>query len=438
MASRISILTAGTLGSISPMAVLGQALRDEGYIVSIAAPENFRSLIEEMGLEYRRCGTDFSLFMKEEERNMLAGARTTVRQVLAWRFPQARARAMFEGVLRDAVAASADADAIVFHPFISVACDIAEAKGIPAILVPMAFMSPSDETPLAVLPHPDRPRWNKISYSFLRLQRTAFGRTIRELRTSLGLGKAFRYVHPHHVHGQRVPVIYPVSPALRAHAPRNDEDIYFTGYWFRDEAPGWKPTGRLAEFLSAGERPIYIGFGSMPGLGVERTRMLIEACEAANVRVILGKGWGSFGEPGTVLSDNFHVLDYAPHDHLFPLVGAVVHHGGIGTTSTSLRAGRATLVCPFMLDQTYWGHRVAQLGAGPKPLPITEWTKERFTATIRDLVTNPLYHARAAEIGAAMQQEDGAANAAKVVRAIIGRPHSTPLDVAAKELAPES
>lgn len=425
------------------MAVLGRALQDEGYLVSVAAPENFRGLIEDMGLEYRRCGSDFSLFMKEEERNMLAGARTTVRQVLAWRFPPAGARAMFDGVLRDAVAAAHDADALVFHPFVSVASDIAEAKGIPAILVPLAFLSPSDETPLAVLPHPGRPRWNRVSYNFLRFQRNAWNRTIHELRASLGLGKAFRYVHPHHVRGQRVPVIYPVSPALRPHAPRNDDDIYFTGYWFRDEAPGWQPTGRLAEFLSAGEPPMYIGFGSMPGLGLERTKMLIDACEAANARVILGKGWGSFGEPGTVLSDKFHVLDYAPHDHLFPMVSAVVHHGGLGTTSTSLRAGRATLVCPFMLDQAYWGHRVAQVGAGPKPLPITEWTTERLTAVIRDLVTNPLYRARAAEIGAEMQKENGAANAAKVVRAIVGRPLSappapSPLDVAAAELAPET
>ncbi len=88
-----------------------------------------------------------------------------------------------------------------------------------------------------------------MSYGFLRLQRTAFSRTIQEIRTSLGLKKAFRCVHPHHVRGQRVPVLYPVSPALRPHAPRNGDDIYFTGYWFRDEAPGWKPTGRLAEFL---------------------------------------------------------------------------------------------------------------------------------------------------------------------------------------------
>jgi sterol 3beta-glucosyltransferase len=419
MAPRISILTAGTLGSISPMAALGLALKDEGYEVSVAAPENFRALIESMGLEYRRCGSDFSLFMKEEERNMLAGARSNVRQVLAWRFPPARARAMFDGVLRDAVAAAADADAIVFHPFVSVATDIAEAKGIPAVLVPLAFVSPSDETPLAMLPRPGKPFWNRISYGFLRLQRTAFSRTIQELRASLGLKKAFRYVHPHHVRGRRVPVLFPVSPLLRPRGSKGSDDIHFTGYWFRDEAPGWRPAGALAEFLASGEQPIYIGFGSMPGIGADRTAMLLEACEAANIRAILGRGWGDFGDASS-LPKNVHVLDYAPHEHLFPLVRAVVHHGGLGTVSTGLRAGKPTLVCPFMLDQAYWGHRVAQLGAGPEPLPIARWTRERLTTALRALVENPHYRMHADAAGVEMREENGPVAAAKVVRDIVG------------------
>jgi len=38
---------------------------------------------------------------------------------------------MFEGVLRDAAAVSADADALIFHPYILVAADIAEAAAFP-------------------------------------------------------------------------------------------------------------------------------------------------------------------------------------------------------------------------------------------------------------------------------------------------------------------
>ncbi len=423
MARRITILTIGTLGDVAPMAVLGRALADQGYVVSVAAPDNFRHFIEGMGLEARRCGTDFTELMKDDEVGWLTGARM-LKMLLAWRFPGPKVRAMFEGAFRDAVIASADADAIIFHPFVTIATDIAEARRIPAILVPLAMISPADETPLAVLPRPKSPVWNCIGYSFLYLQRPGFQSVINDIRTkSLGLGRAFRFKHPHRIHGIRVPVIYPVSRSLMATANGHDDEIYFTGYWFRDDEPHWVPTGRLAEFLSEKPTPIYIGFGSMPSLGAERISMLLAACEAAGQRAVLGKGWGSFDDAGEALSSgNFYVLDYAPHVHLFREVSGVVHHGGLGTTSAGLRAGRPTLVCPFMFDQVYWGHRVEQLGAGPQPLPVAEWTLERLTAAIRDLVSNPLYRARAKEIGAEMRDEAGPAAAARIVRNIIGAP----------------
>lgn len=421
---RISILTLGTLGSISPMAVLGQALKREGYSVSLAAPENFAGMIESMGLEYRRCGGDFNQFMKEEEMDALAGARA-LKQMLSWRFPGARARAMFGGALRDAVTASADADAIIFHPFISAACDIAEAKRIPAILVPLAFLSPSAESPLSLLPRPNSPLWNRHGNVLLRVQRPGFSSTIKEIRTALGLPPAPRYKHPHEVHGHRVPILYPISPVLRPgrHDETKHKAVHFTGYWFNDSEPDWKPDARLAAFLADTPKPIYIGFGSMTGLDPRRVDMLLDACEASGTRVVLGRGWGSFDSaPASSLSSKFHVLDYAPHHHLFKYVSAVVHHGGLGTLSTGLRAGRPTLACPFMLDQTYWGHQLAELKVGPKPLPITQWTKRRLITALRDLQDNPTYSKNASAIGTAMQAEDGLGNACRIIRDIVGAP----------------
>jgi sterol 3beta-glucosyltransferase len=148
--------------------------------------------------------------------------------------------------------------------------------------VPLAMISPSAESPLAMLPRPKSAIWNRIGYSFIYMQRPAFQRTINDIRTrSLGIGRAFRFKHPHKVRGQRVPVIYPVSAALQPGRISFDDDIHFTGYWFRNDEPHWQPPPRLAEFLSAEPAPIYIGFGSMPALGKERTTMLLAARGAA-------------------------------------------------------------------------------------------------------------------------------------------------------------
>lgn len=48
------------------------------------------------------------------------------------------------------------------------------------------------------------------------------------------------------------------------------------------------------------------------------------------------------------------LIDACPHTWLFPHVAAVVHHGGAGTTSAGLMAGKPTWVCPFFGDQHFW------------------------------------------------------------------------------------
>ncbi|MFE3055854.1 glycosyltransferase [Nocardia sp. NPDC059239] len=60
-----------------------------------------------------------------------------------------------------------------------------------------------------------------------------------------------------------------------------------------------------------------------------------------------------------------------PHEWLFPRTAAVVHHGGAGTTGTGLRAGVPNVVCPFHMDQPFWGARVVALGVAASTLPAS-------------------------------------------------------------------
>lgn len=418
MARRISILTVGTFGDVSPMAVLGKALQQDGYEVSLAAPENFADFTKQFGLEARRCGTNFQDFMRGKEMGALAGA-STLTLLKSWLHPGPEFRAMFETVLRDAVEAARDADAIVFHPFVSIAADIAEARKIPAVLVPLAMIAPSAEHPLSVVPGTGNRLWNRFGNALLPLQRPAYRAVLNELRAGpLKTGKTPLVKHPLKVDGKSLPAIYPASPLLRVGGPR--PDIHYTGYWFDERDGDWQPDAELAAFLALKPKPIYIGFGSMPGLGPERTKTVIEACRAAGLRAIIGNGWGEFDS--IELGPNFHMLKHAPHLKLFRDVAAVVHHGGLGTTSAGLKCGRPTLVCHFMLDQKQWGYRVWDLGAGPEPIAIADITVEGLAAALRDLVSSPVYTLRGREIEIDMREEEGVAAAARIVRQIVGAP----------------
>jgi UDP:flavonoid glycosyltransferase YjiC (YdhE family) len=81
-------------------------------------------------------------------------------------------------------------------------------------------------------------------------------------------------------------------------------------------------------------------------------------------------------------------------------------------------------VIPFFGDQPFWGHRVAQLGVGPKPIPRAQLTVERLASAIHTAVTDEAMRRRAAELGMKIRAEDGVANAVTVIessRHVVGQ-----------------
>ena len=168
----------------------------------------------------------------------------------------------------------------------------------------------------------------------------------------------------------------------------------------------------LLRFLDAGERPVYVGFGSMRTVNEDSARVAIEAIRARDRRVLLGRGWAGLD----VIDDRddcFAVGEVNQQD-LFGRVAAVVHHGGAGTTTTAAQVGAPQVVVPQGGDQTYWAGRVADLGIGvahdgPKP------TVESLSAALSTSVT--LETKACATAVAAEIRTDGATKAAKLLLA---------------------
>ncbi|MCA9794632.1 MAG: glycosyltransferase, partial [Candidatus Eremiobacteraeota bacterium] len=106
-----------------------------------------------------------------------------------------------------------------------------------------------------------------------------------------------------------------------------------------------------------------------------------------------------------------------PHQALFPLCSAVVHHGGAGTTAQGLRAGLPTLVCPFFADQPFWAQRVLQLGCGPIPLSLEGATAEELAQRLQQL-GDPDYRRSAQYVAGQLAAEDGPGKAAAIIEAM--------------------
>jgi UDP:flavonoid glycosyltransferase YjiC (YdhE family) len=117
-------------------------------------------------------------------------------------------------------------------------------------------------------------------------------------------------------------------------------------------------------FCSAGEPPIVCTLGTGMTHGSRLFRSFVSACEAINARgLILSK---HFARLGVRLPEKVRAYPFAPFRKLLPLCGAIVHHGGIGTSAAALEAGCPQLVAPLAWDQPDNAARVVRLGCGER------------------------------------------------------------------------
>jgi sterol 3beta-glucosyltransferase len=197
------------------------------------------------------------------------------------------------------------------------------------------------------------------------------------------------------------------------HVFSTPEPAFSKGYWFLDEVEGYQPPPDLVEFLDSGEKPVYIGFGSVgtPAEAAQKTRMITEAVAACGRRALIATGYGGL-EDAAGHSGEVHVIREAPHAWLFARVAMVVHHGGAGTTAAGMRAGVPSLIVPHANDQFAWGQRVFDLGVGARPIDSKLLTASALAGGIREALQPEVVDAAKA-MGERLRAENGAADTAR-------------------------
>jgi sterol 3beta-glucosyltransferase len=267
------------------------------------------------------------------------------------------------------------------------------------------------------------PRWlNRASFGFNRFSALAYGGMINTFRRdTLGLRRESRFSdYLTGPDGSPVPVLYAFSRHVVPVPADYPQHAHVTGYWFAPDDASWTPPVELEAFLARGEPSIYVGFGSM-GFGKDaaaRGRLILDALDCAGVRAVVATGWGGLSVSS---SDRILVIERAPHAWLFPRVSAVVHHGGSGTTAAGLRAGRPTLICPFLGDQPFWGSRVNELGAGPKPLRLKGARADELAGRVSALVGDDEFSAAATHVAEGIRGDDGPGAAVGTLERILGQ-----------------
>jgi len=126
-----------------------------------------------------------------------------------------------------------------------------------------------------------------------------------------------------------------------------------------------------------------------------------------------------------LLPEGIIAVDYVPYQSILPRACAVVHHGGVGTTSQGLLAGVPTLIVPFAFDQSDNAEHAYKLGTS-RTLYRNNYRAPRVADELHELLRQPTYARHAIEVSRKLKQENGPARAADLLEEVLSRnPNST-------------
>ncbi|MEO1207548.1 MAG: glycosyltransferase [Pseudomonadota bacterium] len=418
---RVLIITYGSRGDVQPYIALGRELSRAGHHVTLATSERFREFVTSHRLDYGYMSDDLLAIIDTPQGKELLENTTNVFQVIWQNIKLSRqVKPLTAALMRESweVAQHVRPDYIIYHPKAGAAPHIAEKQKIGcALATPIPMFVPTSEFPFPVLPDFRIGGWyNRLSYRIINsLSNWFLGPFAKDFRNEIGLPplKAFNVLKASD--GSDISVLHAHSQAVVPRPTDWPQSAFVTGYWFLDEETDWECPGPLLDFLNAGAPPIYVGFGSVTGRNPERlAKVVVEAIQMTGLRGVIATGWG--GLKTEHLPSSIHKIEGAPHDWLFPRMAAVVHHGGAGTTAAGLRAGKPTVVVPFFGDQPFWGKRIHELGAGPKPIPHKKLTANRLSTALLEATSNREMIETAQLVGRAIRSEDGVSNAVEIVQ----------------------
>jgi sterol 3beta-glucosyltransferase len=418
---RIDILGIGSLGDVQPYVALGLGLQTAGYRVRMVTLGGFEDLVRRCGLDHLAIGeSPLQIANTSAGRNWVRNRVSTVGFVRGF---VRVADSLIERGIANYWNNCGDVEALIVSPMgLLVGGHIAERLRVPLIraeLAPPVLPTRYDWDGRKNLGTAVRGGLNAFIHAAFQFGIwSKLRRSTNAARWKLLGLPSLPLAEPFNAIGRKRLLLGAYSQSVVQRPPDWGNWIHVTGYWFLDDLHGWVPPGELVDFLGAGTRPVFIGFGSTPFPRPEATtELVVRAVARTGCRAVLVAG-GSGLATGR-LSHDILSVDSVPHGWLFSRVCAAVHHGGAGVTGAALRAGLPSVVVPVFADQPFWANRVFRLGAGPHPIPARRLTEDNLASAIQATSTTEMRQ-RAAAIGERIRGEDGIARALEILDEHLG------------------
>ncbi len=419
--ARIVFYSMAHRGDVFPYVPIASELSRRGHDVTFVVPREFHPLFATEPFRCVHSGTDFSPVALDQHGAYIArwGMHLSGAGLLRLYFGQytvPHLAALFEAV----DAELANADLLVSHPAASlIGAMSCERRGIPWIvgdLFPM--LVPTATAPPAGVPNLGR-RANSAVWRLGQSRLTGpltSRRGFVEFRRSLGLSTERGW----NVAGARLSPTRNLGLVSRHYIdpapdwPANYNLVGFTSWHGPD---GGRLPADVEDYLDSGPPPVVVTLGtSGASARPEVFEQVAAVLDDLSVR-------GVFLTSNTEVTDRVRAAGVDQRHGVWPFVPlapllrrarAVVQPGAHGTNALTLEAGLPSAIVPCMFDQRWHAQRQQRLGSGV-------WVRRErdLPAALRQLLTDAGLRDRAAELGARINEEDGASVACDEIEAFL-------------------
>ncbi|WP_183580436.1 glycosyltransferase [Mucilaginibacter sp. X5P1] len=412
------LVTYGSRGDVQPFIALALGLMANGHTVTLAAPGNFKPLADSYGVNIYPLYGDVEVLVNSSQlrKSISTGSNITFVRSMLKETHNMRGP-LFDGICE----ACKTADAmIVVNTCIFYVAAIGEKFNKRWLIVQLnPPMIPTKAFPMLMFKFPDISWLNPYSYRIINSVLWQVSKKDNaEFRQRVGLAPLKGSLYDKILH-DKVPMIHAYSPELIAKPFDWEEYFTISGFFTLPKITNDKrlpvalPDG-LTEWLNAGTKPLYIGFGSIPFPDEKKLAgMINDILATSTTRIVYCLGWSP--SPELKSHPNLLVIRQADHSWLLPKCCAAIIHGGIGTVAAVLKAGIPAIVASIFVDQPAWGKIIEQKKLGVH-IP---WRKLSAAVVLKALTKLKQSHIAETikEASSRVNKEDGVGAAVKMIEA---------------------
>lgn len=405
------LFTYGSRGDVQPYIALALGLIQNGHQVTLAAPENFKGLVEGYGINFHALHGNAEELIYSPECLQVINSGNDVAFIKHLFNVLSN---MKEPLLESLLSCGNKVDAFIVN---NLGSDIygAVAEKLGKKMVIVQLNPPNISTREFAMPGLDwiNISWyNKLTYSIANAVLWKLAKkTTYTFRNLLQLPPLKQSIFKQYIE-DKIPVIHAFSNELIGRPADWQEQHIITGFLSTPPQSNYEIPTHLANWLTQGNKPVYIGFGSIPVPSTQKLRNIIEHMLLhTNNRIVFCTGWSQI--PDLPQHPNLFVISHANHQWLLPQCKTAVIHGGIGTLAAVLKAGIPVIVVSIFVDQPLWGKMIVEKQNGLH-IPWRKLTAAKLLNAINQTAGTEMIN-RAKLMAENINHEDGVKNGVNAI-----------------------